>query len=73
MQIDRSVVYALAAKGEAGVRKVLEMLQDEFKLTMSLSRCCSVKEINHNYIQTESDMSRSLSRLSTTLLSYKHV
>lgn len=61
--IGRPVVYALAAEGEAGVSKVLQMLRDEFELTMALSGCCSVKEINRNYIQTETDMFRSLSRL----------
>lgn len=61
--IGRPVVFALAAEGEAGVSKVLQMLRDEFELTMSLAGCCSVKEINRNYIQTEADMFRSLSRL----------
>ncbi|KAH9287738.1 hypothetical protein KI387_031855 [Taxus chinensis] len=59
--IGRPVVFALAAEGEAGVRKVLQMLHDEFELAMSLAGCCSVKDINHNYIQTEADMFRALS------------
>lgn len=61
--IGRPVVYGLAAEGEAGVSKVLQMLRDEFELTMALSGCCSVREINRNYIQTEADIVRSLSKL----------
>jgi len=61
--IGRPVVFSLAAEGEAGVRKVLQMLRDEFELTMALSGCVSVKEINRGYIQTEADMIRSVSRL----------
>uniref|UniRef100_A0A0D6QYN6 (S)-2-hydroxy-acid oxidase n=1 Tax=Araucaria cunninghamii TaxID=56994 RepID=A0A0D6QYN6_ARACU len=61
--IGRPVVYALAAEGESGVRKVLQMLRDEFELTMSLAGCCSVEEINRNYIKTDADMFRALSRL----------
>lgn len=61
--IGRPVLYALAAEGEAGVRKVLQMLRDEFELTMSLAGCCSVKDIKRNYIRTEADMFRALARL----------
>lgn len=61
--IGRPVVYSLAVEGEAGVRKVLQMLRDELELTMSLAGCCSVKDINRSYIQTEADMFRALSRL----------
>jgi len=61
--IGRPVLYALAVEGEAGVRKVLQMLRDELELTMSLAGCCSVKDINRSYIQTEADMFRALSRL----------
>ncbi|XP_059070025.1 glycolate oxidase 1-like [Cryptomeria japonica] len=61
--IGRPVVFALAAEGEAGVKKVLQMLRDEFELTMSLAGCCSVKDINRNYIQTEADMFKAWARL----------
>ncbi|KAL0398322.1 UNVERIFIED_CONTAM: Peroxisomal (S)-2-hydroxy-acid oxidase [Sesamum radiatum] len=36
-EIGRPVVFALAAYGEAGVRKMLKMLHDELELTMALS------------------------------------
>ncbi|KAG5398637.1 hypothetical protein IGI04_020451 [Brassica rapa subsp. trilocularis] len=48
--IGRPVVFSLAAEGEAGVRKVLQMLRDEFELTMALSGCRSLSEITRNHI-----------------------
>ena len=56
-------MFALAAAGEAGVRKVLQMLHDEFELTMSLSGCRSLKEITSNYIMTTWDAPRVAPRL----------
>ncbi|KAK3000426.1 hypothetical protein RJ639_021330 [Escallonia herrerae] len=53
--IGRPVVFSLAAEGEAGVRKVLQMLRDEFELTMALSGCRSLKEITRQHIMTEWD------------------
>ncbi|RRT44499.1 hypothetical protein GW17_00036427 [Ensete ventricosum] len=61
--IGRPVVFALASEGEAGVRKVLQMLRDELELTMALSGCTSLKEITRNHIMTKTDMPRTLSRL----------
>ncbi|MCL7030248.1 hypothetical protein MKW94_030169 [Papaver nudicaule] len=58
--IGRPVVFSLAAEGEAGVRKVLQMLRDEFELTMALSGCRSLKEITRNHIVTEYDQPRIL-------------
>ncbi|KAI4295467.1 hypothetical protein L6164_035512 [Bauhinia variegata] len=56
--IGRPVVFSLAAAGEAGVRKALEMLRYEFELTMALSGCRSLKEITRNHILTEWDRPR---------------
>ncbi|TQD82492.1 hypothetical protein C1H46_031928 [Malus baccata] len=61
--IGRPVVFSLAADGEAGVRKVLQMLRDEFELTMALSGCRSLKEITRNHIITEWDRPRIAPRL----------
>ncbi|GFP98846.1 peroxisomal (s)-2-hydroxy-acid oxidase glo1 [Phtheirospermum japonicum] len=58
--IGRPVVFSLAAEGEAGVRKVLQMLRDEFELTMALSGCRSLSEITRNHIVTEWDAPRAL-------------
>ncbi|XP_051125258.1 glycolate oxidase 1 [Andrographis paniculata] len=48
--IGRPVLFALAADGEAGVRKVLEMLRNEFELTMALSGCRSIAEISRRHV-----------------------
>ncbi|KAG7590572.1 FMN-dependent dehydrogenase [Arabidopsis suecica] len=53
--IGRPVVFSLAAEGEAGVRKVLQMMREEFELTMALSGCTSLKEITRNHIITDWD------------------
>ena len=52
------MVFSLAADGEAGVRKVLQMLRDEFELTMALSGCRSLKEITRDHVLTEWDRPR---------------
>lgn len=56
-------MFALAADGEAGVRKVLQMLRDEFELTMALSGCRSLKEITRDHIVTPWDASRVVPKL----------
>lgn len=52
------MVFSLAAEGEAGIRKVLQMLREEFELTMALSGCTSLKEITRDHIVTEWDVPR---------------
>ncbi|CAL5213983.1 unnamed protein product [Lathyrus oleraceus] len=61
--IGRPVVYSLAADGEAGVRKVLEILRDEFQLTMALCGCRSLKEISRDHVATDWDRPRIAPRL----------
>ncbi|CAL5410139.1 unnamed protein product [Camellia sinensis] len=61
--IGRPVVFSLAANGEAGVRKVLQMLRNEFELTMALSGCRSLKEITRNHIVAPWDLSHIVPRL----------
>ncbi|XP_028107778.1 (S)-2-hydroxy-acid oxidase GLO1-like isoform X2 [Camellia sinensis] len=62
-EIGRPVVFSLAADGEAGVRKVLQMLRDEFELTMALSGCRSLKEITRNHIVAPWDLSHIAPRM----------
>ena len=62
-QIGRPVVFSLAAEGQAGVRKVLQMLREEFELTMALSGCRSLKEITRNHIVADWDHPRVVPRL----------
>ncbi|KAL4392801.1 hypothetical protein AHAS_Ahas03G0381400 [Arachis hypogaea] len=61
--IGRPVVFSLAADGEAGIRKALQMLRDEFELTMALSGCRSLKEITRDHVMTEWDRPRVAPRL----------
>ncbi|CAL5439410.1 unnamed protein product [Camellia sinensis] len=55
VMIGRPVLYGLAAKGEYGVRSVIEMLKDELELTMALSGCPTVKDITRSHVRTEYD------------------
>ncbi|XP_019168593.1 PREDICTED: peroxisomal (S)-2-hydroxy-acid oxidase-like [Ipomoea nil] len=61
--IGRPVVFSLAVDGEDGVRKVLQMLHDEFELTMALSGCRSIQEITRNHIVAPWDAPRVVPRL----------
>lgn len=61
--IGRPVIYALTVDGEAGVVKVLQMLRDEFELTMALMGATSVKDIRRQHVQTEHDARLKLQQL----------
>ncbi|KAK4729607.1 hypothetical protein R3W88_022595 [Solanum pinnatisectum] len=61
--IGRPAVFSLAVDGEAGVRKVLQMLHDEFELTMALSGCRSINDISRSHITTPWDPPRVTLRL----------
>ncbi|CAN6571153.1 unnamed protein product [Malus baccata var. baccata] len=58
--VGRPVVYGLAANGKQGVKRVVEMLKDEFELTMALSGCPSVRDITRSHVRTESDKLHSM-------------
>ncbi|GKA84495.1 peroxisomal (S)-2-hydroxy-acid oxidase GLO4-like protein [Tanacetum coccineum] len=49
VMVGRPVVYGLAAKGEYGARRVIEMLKDELELTMALSGCPTLNDITRNH------------------------
>jgi isopentenyl diphosphate isomerase/L-lactate dehydrogenase-like FMN-dependent dehydrogenase len=49
--IGRPYVWGLAAEGEAGVRNVIRMLQEEFRLAMALCGCRSVAEISRALVR----------------------
>ena len=59
MQIGRPVVYGLAAKGGDGVMKVIEMLKNEFELTLALSGCATIGDITRNHVRTEDERLKS--------------
>lgn len=48
--IGRPVLWGLAYDGQRGVELVLEILQEELKICMSLAGCTSIKQINANYL-----------------------
>ncbi|XP_068303882.1 peroxisomal (S)-2-hydroxyacid oxidase GLO4-like [Pyrus communis] len=58
--VGRPVVYGLAANGKRGVKRVIEMLKDEFELTMALSGCPSIGDITRSHVRTESDKLHSM-------------
>ncbi|XP_047341255.1 peroxisomal (S)-2-hydroxyacid oxidase GLO4 [Impatiens glandulifera] len=53
--VGRPILYGLAAKGENGVKRVVEMLKNELELTMALSGCPTLKDITRNHVKTYLD------------------
>uniref|UniRef100_A0A2P2QC65 (S)-2-hydroxy-acid oxidase n=1 Tax=Rhizophora mucronata TaxID=61149 RepID=A0A2P2QC65_RHIMU len=58
--VGRPVLYGLAAKGENGVRQVIEMLKNELELTMALCGCPSLKDITRSHVRTVHDRLQSM-------------
>ena len=50
--IGRAYAYGLAAAGEAGVTRVLEILRDDVERTLRLLGCESIARLNSSYIST---------------------
>jgi isopentenyl diphosphate isomerase/L-lactate dehydrogenase-like FMN-dependent dehydrogenase len=48
--VGRPQLWGLAAGGEQGVRRVLEILKDEFSLAMALAGCTTIGEIDASLI-----------------------
>uniref|UniRef100_M1C3K7 (S)-2-hydroxy-acid oxidase n=1 Tax=Solanum tuberosum TaxID=4113 RepID=M1C3K7_SOLTU len=63
--IGRPVIYGLAAKGESGVKQVIEMLKNELEQTMALAGCCTVADITRNYVKTEKERVHMEARLNS--------
>ncbi|XP_028752174.1 peroxisomal (S)-2-hydroxy-acid oxidase GLO4 isoform X2 [Neltuma alba] len=53
--VGRPAIYGLAAKGEGGVRQVIETLKTELELTMALAGCPSLKDISRSHVKTEKE------------------
>ncbi len=51
VMIGRAYLYGLAACGEAGVRRVLEILRTEMVRTMSLLGCRSVSDLDRTWLE----------------------
>ena len=48
--IGRAYLWGLAADGEAGVARILEMLRNELELTMALAGCSSIANITREHV-----------------------
>jgi L-lactate dehydrogenase (cytochrome) len=48
----RAYAYGLAAAGQAGVERAIEILRTDFERTMRLVGCESVGELNRSMVQT---------------------
>uniref|UniRef100_A0A8C8RYC8 (S)-2-hydroxy-acid oxidase n=1 Tax=Pelusios castaneus TaxID=367368 RepID=A0A8C8RYC8_9SAUR len=49
--IGRPALWGLTYKGEEGLREVLQILHDEFRLSMALAGCHNVSEIGRHLVQ----------------------
>ncbi len=49
--IGRAYAYGMAAAGEAGVRRALEILREDLERTMRLLGCADVKELDSSYVE----------------------
>ncbi|CAM0906755.1 unnamed protein product [Alopecurus aequalis] len=60
VMVGRPVLFGLAARGQAGAKHVIEMLNRELELAMALCGCPSVGEITRDRVLTEGDRLRAL-------------
>ncbi|XP_063172168.1 2-Hydroxyacid oxidase 1 [Candoia aspera] len=49
--VGRPIIWGLAYQGEEGVKEVLQILKEEFKLAMALSGCPSVQAIDRTLVR----------------------
>lgn len=49
--IGRPYLWGLAVDGEAGVRRVLELLRDDLALTMALAGCPAVADVDRSFVR----------------------
>ncbi|XP_071901296.1 peroxisomal (S)-2-hydroxyacid oxidase GLO4-like isoform X1 [Coffea arabica] len=55
VMIGRPVLFGLAANGEYGVKRVINMLKEELELSMALAGTCTVKDITRGHVRTQHD------------------
>jgi L-lactate dehydrogenase (cytochrome) len=55
----RALVYGLAAGGEAGARRAMDLLVEELRLAMTLAGCESVRELDRSWLTTSWQPERS--------------
>jgi L-lactate dehydrogenase (cytochrome) len=51
--LGRGYAYGMAAAGEAGVRRAIEIIRNDLARTLKLLGCGSVKDLNASYIEKE--------------------
>ncbi len=51
VQLGRPILWGLAHEGEKGVRHVLKSLLAEFDLTMGLSGCQKLEDVNSTFLK----------------------
>jgi L-lactate dehydrogenase (cytochrome) len=56
--IGRAYVYGLAAAGEAGVARAIEILRTDLERTLRLLGCASVQELNGSYVDVPKEWTR---------------
>jgi isopentenyl diphosphate isomerase/L-lactate dehydrogenase-like FMN-dependent dehydrogenase len=53
--VGRAYAYGLAAAGQAGVARALQILRTDFERTLRLLGCCSATALNRSYVETPRD------------------
>ena len=56
----RAYAYGLAAAGEAGVARALEILREDVERTLRLLGCSSVRELNESYVRFPSEWAKAV-------------
>jgi isopentenyl diphosphate isomerase/L-lactate dehydrogenase-like FMN-dependent dehydrogenase len=56
--IGRPALWGLAANGKDGVKRVLDLLNNELLVAMKLAGCSSVDQINESYIKVKGSLAR---------------
>jgi L-lactate dehydrogenase (cytochrome) len=52
--IGRAYAYGLAAAGEPGVTRALQILRDDVERTLTLLGCPSIAQLNSHYVERAS-------------------
>jgi (S)-2-hydroxy-acid oxidase len=56
--LGRPIIWGLSAGGQQGVKKVLDLIRNEFIVTMKLAGCSKLSEINDDYIRVKRNFAK---------------
>jgi isopentenyl diphosphate isomerase/L-lactate dehydrogenase-like FMN-dependent dehydrogenase len=56
--LGRPIIWGLTCGGHEGVRKVLDLIRNEFLITMKLCGCTNVNEINEDFIRVKHNFAK---------------